>query len=88
MNSFKSFLLISGPFFSDHCGSCFATEFVFLKFVLKHNVKEEPGFILDQNLMSQMAPSYKNQWVILKMYGSLYILKRIMNRRRYLNFRF
>ena len=29
------------------------------------------GFILDQNLMGQMAPSYKNQWVILKMYGSL-----------------
>ena len=31
----------------------------------------DAGFILDQNLMGQMAPSYKNQWVILKMYGSL-----------------
>ena len=38
-----------------------------------HTVLElhNTGFILDKNLMGQMAPSYKNQWVILKMYGSL-----------------
>ena len=40
-------------------------------FIRRASGLQNPGFILDQNLMGQMAPSYKNQWAILKMYGSL-----------------